>query len=176
MAVTANVEQTTETVSSKRSKKPSTIRIGTRYRANRLSGPYDAIVIGSGIGGLTTAASLAHMGKKVLVLEQHYTAGGFTHAYSREGYEWDVGVHYIGDVGYPTMSRKIFDFISNNSLKWAAMDEVYDRIFLGDESFDFVAGHKKLCPKTKVLLPSRISSYRSISSDDQKGQLRSSLV
>jgi len=125
---------------SKRAKKPSTIRIGKRYRPTRIADNYDAIVIGSGIGGLTTAASLSSMGKKILVLEQHYTAGGFTHAYSREGYEWDVGVHYIGDVGYPTMSRKLFDFISNGNLKWAAMDKVYDRIFLGKESFDLIAG------------------------------------
>lgn len=130
----------TSSAQSKRVKKPSTIRIGTRYRPKRLDGQYDAIVIGSGIGGLTTAASLSEMGQKVLVLEQHYTAGGFTHAYSREGYEWDVGVHYIGDVGYPTMSRKLFDFVSNNNLKWATMDKVYDRIFLGEESFDLIAG------------------------------------
>ncbi|MCW9016752.1 MAG: FAD-binding protein, partial [Kangiellaceae bacterium] len=52
---------------SKRSKKPSSIRIGRRYRANRLSQDYDAIVIGSGIGGLTAATSLAKMGKKILV-------------------------------------------------------------------------------------------------------------
>ncbi|MCF6193090.1 MAG: NAD(P)/FAD-dependent oxidoreductase [Kangiellaceae bacterium] len=129
-------------VSSKRTKKPSTIRIGKRYRPTRIDDDYDAIVIGSGIGGLTTAASLSEMGQKVIVLEQHYTAGGFTHAYSREGYEWDVGVHYIGDVGYPTMSRKLFDFVSDGKLKWAAMDKVYDRIFLGDEHYDLVAGKK----------------------------------
>ena len=43
------------------------------------------------LGGLTTAALLSKQGKKVLVLERHYTAGGFTHAYSRKGFEWDVG-------------------------------------------------------------------------------------
>jgi all-trans-retinol 13,14-reductase len=62
---------------------PSSIRIGTRYRASRLKGPYDALVIGSGIGGLTTAACLSKAGYKVLVLEQHYTAGGYTHSYAR---------------------------------------------------------------------------------------------
>ena len=60
------------------SPKPSTIRVGRRYRANRLDGPYDAIVIGSGIGGLTTAACMSKLGKKVVVLEQHYTAGVLT--------------------------------------------------------------------------------------------------
>ena len=78
---------------SSRKLKPSTIRIGTRYRANRLKGPYDAIVIGSGIGGLTTAACLAKVGKKVLVLEQHYTAGGYTDEcgkYHKSGYHYNV--------------------------------------------------------------------------------------
>lgn len=122
---------------------PSTIRIGRRYRANRLAGPYDAIVIGSGIGGMTAAACLAELGSKVLVLEQHYTAGGFTHSYARNGYEWDVGVHYIGDVGAPhTLTRRLFDFVSGGALEWAAMDDHFDRIFLGDESFDLVATPK----------------------------------
>ena len=44
---------------------------------------WDSIVIGSGMGGLTTAALLSDLGRKVCVLEQHYTAGGFTHSYER---------------------------------------------------------------------------------------------
>ena len=38
---------------------PSTLRIGYRYRPTRLNGPYDALVIGSGMGGATLAAGLA---------------------------------------------------------------------------------------------------------------------
>ncbi|GAA5443923.1 Phytoene desaturase (lycopene-forming) [Microbulbifer sp. NBRC 101763] len=134
----------TDTTEKKRSApKPSRLRIGRRYRPSRLEGPYDALVIGSGIGGLTTAAMLSATGKKVLVLEQHYTAGGYTHAYDRNGYEWDVGVHYIGDVGqHPTMTRKIFDFISGHQLHWAPMDEIYDRICIGEEQFDLRAGRQ----------------------------------
>lgn len=131
--------------SERKAPQPSRLRIGRRYRANRLEGPYDALVIGSGIGGLTTAAMLSATGKKVLVLEQHYTAGGFTHAYDRNGYEWDVGVHYIGDVGdHPTMTRKLFDFLSAGNLKWAPMDSCYDRICIGDEQFDLRAGRDQL--------------------------------
>ncbi|MCH9691750.1 MAG: NAD(P)/FAD-dependent oxidoreductase [Gammaproteobacteria bacterium] len=131
------------TTTSSISPKPSRLRIGRRYRANRLSAPYDAIVIGSGIGGLSCAALLSAEGKKVLVLEQHYTAGGFTHAYERNGYEWDVGVHYIGDVGeYPTMIRKLFDFVSAGQLHWAAMDSTYDRICIGDQQYDLCAGRE----------------------------------
>lgn len=125
--------------------KPSSIRIGTRYRANRLHGPYDAIVIGSGIGGLTTAACLARAGKKVVVLEQHYTAGGYTHSYARNGYEWDVGVHYIGDMGVPTtLGRRLFDYITDGELEWAPMDENYDRFFFGDKVVNLRAGKEGL--------------------------------
>ena len=161
-----------ENKSAKRSKKPSTIRIGNRYRPSRLNGPYDAIVIGSGIGGLTAATGLSKLGKKVLVLEQHYTAGGFTHAYSREGYEWDVGVHYIGDVGYPTISRRLFDFVSSQKLKWAAMDKVYDRIFIGNESFDLVAGKKAFINELKQNFPQEnpaIDQYLNLIKSVNKG-------
>ncbi len=64
---------------------------------------WDAIVIGSGLGGLTTAAYLATNGMRTLVLEQHYVAGGNSHVFRRKAakgklnFEFDVGVHYIGD-------------------------------------------------------------------------------
>src|SRR5690554_7940567 len=115
---------------------PSTIRIGHRYRANRLDGPYDAIVIGSGIGGMTAAACLAERGQKGVVFEQHYTAGGFTHSYSRNGYAWDVGVHYIADDGTKqTLARRLSDFVSPGKLEWAPMDDYYYRILLVNVPF-----------------------------------------
>jgi all-trans-retinol 13,14-reductase len=120
--------------------KPSTLRIGYRYRPNRLAPGYDAIVIGSGMGGLTTAALLSELGWSVCVLEQHYTAGGYTHSYERNGYEWDVGVHYIGDVGSPTRTRKMFDFLTRGKLEWAPMDAEYDRFYVGDKVFNAIAG------------------------------------
>ena len=120
--------------------KPSTLRIGYRYRPGRLADRYDAIVIGSGMGGLTTAALLSSLGQRVCVLEQHYTAGGYTHSYERNGYEWDVGVHYIGDVGAPTRTRKMFDFLSAGQLEWAPMDKEFDRFFVGDRVYSAHAG------------------------------------
>jgi len=121
---------------------PSTLRIGQRYRPSRLNGPYDALIIGSGIGGLTTAALLAELGWRVAVLEQHYTAGGATHSYDRAGYEWDVGVHYIGDMGTRTTVRRMMDFLTQGNLAWAPMDAHYDRFFIGDNVYDAVAGRE----------------------------------
>ena len=77
-----------------------------------LADKYDAIIIGSGMGSLTSAAILAKEGKKVLVLERHYTAGGFTHIFKRKGFEWDVGIHYIGEVQKNTSLKRCFYFMS----------------------------------------------------------------
>ena len=52
---------------------------------------WDAVVIGSGIGGLGCAVTLAKQGKPVLVLEQHDVAGGCCHTYSNKGLEFDTG-------------------------------------------------------------------------------------
>src|SRR5512134_3044408 len=113
-------------------------------RASR-SETYDAVVIGSGIGGLGAAALLGRYGgKRVLVLERHYTVGGYTHVFHRPGYEWDVGVHYIGDVHPGGMLRGIFDEITDGCLQWADMGEVYDRVVLGDEEFQFVKGRENV--------------------------------
>ena len=121
--------------------KPDSVRTGSRYRSHRLKPPYDAIVIGSGIGGLSTAVCLSRAGKKVLVLEQHYTAGGFSHAYCRNGYEWDVGVHYVGGVGYKkSMGSRLFAYLSGNKLQWSPMSDNYDRLYFGEKEFDFVKG------------------------------------
>jgi len=59
-------------------------------------GPFDAIVIGSGIAGMTTAAALAFTGGRVLVLERHFQPGGCTQTFRRRAFEWDVGVHLLG--------------------------------------------------------------------------------
>jgi all-trans-retinol 13,14-reductase len=120
---------------------PRVSRIGRSYKQAQVDERYDAIVIGSGLGGMTAALLLAQRGEKVALLERHYVLGGFTHVFRRKGYEWDVGVHYVGEVHRPqSVLRQLFDHVTGGELRWAEMGEVYDRIVFGGEEFPLRAG------------------------------------
>jgi phytoene dehydrogenase-like protein len=107
---------------------------------------YDVIIIGSGLGALSAASILAQLqNKKVLILERHFKIGGFTHTFKREGkYEWDVGLHYIGEMHKGSMSRSIFDYVTQGKVKWHPMPEVYDRFVYPDFTFDAIKGKHNL--------------------------------
>jgi all-trans-retinol 13,14-reductase len=142
-------------------------RIGRSYKQHGIPSAhsYDAIVIGSGLGGLTAASMLArHAHMRVLVLERHYTAGGFTHTFHRPGYEWDVGVHYVGDVHRPTsLLRRAFDHLTDGNLAWADMGDVYDTIVIGNggtgtsaasfDRYEFVAGRERFRQRMHSYFP-----------------------
>ena len=97
---------------------------------------FDVIVIGSGIGGLTTASLLAQLaGKRVLVLERHYKLGGFTHTFTRRGYTWDPGLHYVGGMQPGATGRRLFDLVTRRGVDWRAMPEHFDRFIYPDLTF-----------------------------------------
>jgi len=126
-----------------------------------MSKNYDTIIVGSGIGGLTTAVLLTKVfKKKVLVLEQHFKAGGQTHEFMRvkngKKYHWDVGVHYIGEMKEGLKYRKIFDFITDNQLKWNKMPHYFEKFIYPDFTFkqpsnpkEFEADLIKMFPEEK---------------------------
>lgn len=119
------------------------MKIGRSYKQHGIPGDrYDAIVIGSGVGGLTCAGMLArHSNQRVLVLERHSTAGGFTHTFTRSGYEWDVGVHYVGEVNRAgTLLRRVFDHVTDGELGWEDLGETYDTIVIAGERYRLPCG------------------------------------
>ena len=91
----------------------------------------DVIIIGGGVGGLVTGSILARAGKKVLILEQHDQAGGGTHSFVERGYEFDPGVHYVGELEEGTFFRNMFDQVTEGQLEWNMLDTDYDRVSIG---------------------------------------------
>src|SRR5690606_35432510 len=88
---------------------------------------WDAIIVGSGSGGMSCAAALAHYGRKVLLLEQHYVPGGFTHSFARKGFTWDAGVHAIGEMGPGEVPGKMLRWLTGDRVEMVPLGDPYDR-------------------------------------------------
>ncbi|HNO22349.1 MAG TPA: NAD(P)/FAD-dependent oxidoreductase [Leptospiraceae bacterium] len=112
---------------------------------------YDVIVIGSGIGGMTTAAILSRLAKKkVLVLEQHFELGGQTHEFRRKGkFSWDVGLHYVSMMEEDSVGKKVFDYITKGQVKWNHLPYEFEKFIYPDFTFTVPSNEeeytKKLC-------------------------------
>jgi all-trans-retinol 13,14-reductase len=125
------------------------------YKQAKITGNFDVIIIGSGVGGMSTASFLTKEGKKVLVLERHYMPGGYTQIFKRRDYEWDTGVHYVGEIGVQnSMLNRVFKYVSDGSLHWEDMGEVYDKMIFGDKVYEFHKGIEEFKTKLKEYFPS----------------------
>ena len=100
---------------------------------------WDAVVIGSGIGGLAAAAALSHAGRRVLVLERHSQAGGLTQTFERHGFRFNVGMHYLGGFSAGQFNRRLFDVLSGGRLQMAPIAGAYDRVIFPDFNIAFAA-------------------------------------
>ena len=125
-----------------------------RYNKSKIPNDIDVIIIGSGIGGLSCAAYLSKVGKKVLVLEQHYIAGGCCHVFEEKGIEHETGIHYIGNI---ENRRELLDLITHEPIEWCKMGRnegidtdninyenngVYDELYIEDKHYLFRAGEE----------------------------------
>lgn len=72
----------------------------TRPDAARLAAQtWDAVVIGTGLGGLTSALTLAQSGWRVLMVEQHQIPGGYATCFKRKGFTFEVSLHQLPALG-----------------------------------------------------------------------------
>lgn len=93
---------------------------------------WDAVIVGSGIGGLACAAALARFDRQVLVLESHQVAGGLTHTFERSGFRWNVGVHYLGNFNPQYGPGKALAWLTGGTLRLAAIEGPHDSLHFPD--------------------------------------------
>lgn len=118
----------------------------------------DVAVVGAGLGGLTAAAYLARDGARVAVFDQHYVAGGCCTQFSRGGprnrYNFDIGLHYIGDCGpggkIPQLLRGL-----DIEIDYVPMDaDGFDTLVFPDFRFPIPVGHDRFRDRFVEMFPS----------------------
>ncbi|XP_051905619.1 all-trans-retinol 13,14-reductase-like [Hippocampus zosterae] len=132
-------------------------RLKKGFRVDRVPNSLDAVVIGSGIGGLTAAALLSKAGKRVLVLEQHDQAGGCTHTFQNKGFEFDVGIHYLGQLHENSLLRVALDQITEGQMQFTRLEQHFDTLLLGQpgkhREYRIHAGKTEMAANLKKQFP-----------------------
>ena len=98
---------------------------------------YDAVIIGSGLGGLECAHILSKAGMSVLLLERGTQAGGCLQSYRRHGLAFDTGFHYVGGLDEGQSLHSAFRHLGLLRLPWQRLDNHFDRVTIGNQTFNF---------------------------------------
>ena len=103
----------------------------------------NALVIGSGVAGLSTAIILAELGFKTTVIEKNPLPGGLMRGYTRKGFDCAVGVHYLGSLDDGQVLRRLFDFLGVSRgipVERMGADGIIDRYIFEDFAFNLPDG------------------------------------
>uniref|UniRef100_A0A8B9NEA2 All-trans-retinol 13,14-reductase n=1 Tax=Accipiter nisus TaxID=211598 RepID=A0A8B9NEA2_9AVES len=130
------------------------------FSAHRVPPELDAVVVGSGMGGLAAAGTLAKVGKRVLVLEQHDQAGGCCHTFQEQGNEFDVGIHYVGQMHEGSMLRVALDQLTDGQLRWQRLPDPYDEVCLGPRRYQLRSGKTAFAAALEEQFPAEKAAIR----------------
>ncbi len=114
---------------------------------------YDAVIIGSGLGGLECAHILSKAGMSVLLLERGTQAGGCLQSYRRHGLAFDTGFHYVGGLDKGQSLHSAFRHLGLLRLPWQRLDNHFDRVTIGNQTFSFAQGYDAFVETLTVAFP-----------------------
>lgn len=132
---------------------------------------YDVIIIGSGFGGLLSAALLSKEGYKVCVLEKNTLYGGCFQSFPFKSYLLDTGIHYVGSLTEGQFLHRLFTYLGiYDKLHLRKMDaEAYDIMYSHDKCYKYCMGYEALkerllsyFPKEKKAIASYVAVLRSM--------------
>jgi all-trans-retinol 13,14-reductase len=117
--------------------------------------PGKAVVIGSGVGGLTAAILLAMRGWEVDVFEQHYRPGGLLHRFFRQGSPYDTGFHYCGGIQHEDiLGRTLRHLGVFEDINFLPLDpDGFDRLLFDDYEFRVPVGVEAYRARLKSEFP-----------------------
>ncbi|MBN2033575.1 MAG: NAD(P)/FAD-dependent oxidoreductase [Deltaproteobacteria bacterium] len=106
---------------------------------------YEAIVIGSGAGGLSSALSLSRKGFSVLLLEAMPSFGGYLNPFSRNSYKFDTGLHYLGELNKGQRFWLLLDSLGiADKVEFIELDpDGFDRYIFGDFEYRLCKGKER---------------------------------
>lgn len=111
-----------------------------------MSSLHDAIIIGTGVGGLTAGLALQRGGHSVLLLEAGKAFGGMINPFARKGYEFDVGYHYVGEAGPGQYLRRVLDSLGLEELEFRELaPECFDRYVFDGYETRLMKGLERWC-------------------------------
>lgn len=118
---------------------------------------YDAVIIGSGLGGLECGAMLAREGFGVCVLEKNPRVGGCLQTFRRSGHSLDTGMHYVGSLDDGQILNQYFRYLGvTDSLDMLRMDgEAFDTVVLGGREYGFGMGYERFAANLKEHFPAQ---------------------
>ena len=116
---------------------------------------FDVILIGGGTSALVAASIMSRHGYKVALFEQHTKLGGGCHTFKKGRFEFDTGLHYVGDMKGDENFCQLLDQLTEGQITWYPMDERFDKVEIGDpekrdnfKTIDIYGGYEKW--KTKL--------------------------
>jgi all-trans-retinol 13,14-reductase len=105
--------------------------------------PFDVLIIGSGIGGLSVGIILSLLRFRVAVIEKNPLPGGLMRSYQRDGQDCPVGIHYFGSFGEGESLKRMCDYLGvteGMTVERMGQEGPIDRYIFDDFSFDFPEG------------------------------------
>lgn len=125
---------------------------------------YDVIIIGGGLGGLSSGVMLSKEGLNVCVLEQHSVIGGCLQSFQRNGRILDTGMHYVGSLAEGQILHQYFKYLGVvNALNLRKLDESgFDHFYFGDgESYCHAMGYDRFVDNLSTRFPKENANIKS---------------